>query len=133
VGFLLFCVEARLRVADGMKVLQEPTLDVNFKGEGYVEGKCGALKSTRTKQRRGKALHIVGHSLDFKGREWARTWLQLREEDGLDAARDACLQPQPMAGGGWGRSRMISSELGIFIRTILDQTLSTPAGQDHCA
>jgi hypothetical protein len=77
------------------------------------------LKSSKAKQRRGRALQVAGHSLDLLDRGWAKCWLDLRVKEGLDVKYDGCLQPQPMVGGGWTRSRMSSTELGTYMRRTL--------------
>jgi hypothetical protein len=83
-GFVCFCVEGRLRCSDAQRLMSEPRLDVAADGAGYIEATAGLLKSSKAKQRRGRALQVAGHALDLLGRGWAKTWLDLRFEVGLD-------------------------------------------------
>jgi len=129
IGFVLFCLECRLRVVDGQRLREEPVLDVDSSGLGYIEAKAGVVKTSQAKRMKGKVLQIAGHSQDLAGRGWAAEWLALRRAEGMDVVRDGCLQPHPIVGGGWGRALMKSSELGVFLRSLLVDTVSERQGR----
>jgi hypothetical protein len=118
-GFVCFMVEGRLRCSDAQRLRDEPTLDLGDGGKGYIEARCGQLKSSAAKKQKGRALQVAGHSLDLQLRGWAKLWLALREEEGLHVRRDGCLQPQPMVGGGWTKARMSSADIGAYMRKTL--------------
>jgi hypothetical protein len=88
-GFLAFCIEARLRIADAQHVVREPELDLGSDGHGYVEAQCGSLKTTKAKARRGGVLQVAGHTRDHSDRNWAKEWLKLRMQEGLDVMKTA--------------------------------------------
>jgi hypothetical protein len=129
IGFMLFCLEGRLRVADAQRLREEPVLDVDSSGLGYIEAKAGVVKTSQAKRMKAKVLQIAGHSQDLAGRGWAAEWLALRRAEGMDVVRDGWLQPHPLVGGGWGRALMKSSELGVFLRSLLVDTQSEKQGR----
>ena len=122
-GFLLFCLFARLRVGDATRLDQEPTLDViSDSGEGYIE--AGLLEhktSSRVKAR--VRLPVAGSAIGLSGSKWAKTWLDLRSSQGLNASTDKCLITSPGIDGTWTRKRLHTSDCTTWIRELFKRIL----------
>lgn len=116
-GAFLFLVHARMRWSDLAKVSQEPFLDLDASGIGFVESTAQSqlLKSGRSKKRRGLAVPLVGLAEGVGGRPWASTWLGLRLRAGLDAAVQKTLIPSPIS-GGWSSTPPSNAEANAWIK-----------------
>ena len=81
-GFEAFCLAVRFRNGDAQHVEEEPSLDCDPPGMGFVETYSSALKNTRSKNRRRIRIAVVGWAVGLGGRNWAATWLELRARAG---------------------------------------------------
>lgn len=118
-GFMLFIIHARTRFADAARVCNEPWLDLDSSGSGFIEVGATELKTGRGRARLRRVLPVVGHARGLTDSPWAEAWLALRADVGLDASLGGTLMPVPLLGGGFGCSRMLSSEGCSWLRRLL--------------
>jgi hypothetical protein len=124
-GFMLFVIHTRARFADAARVTTEPWLDLDSTGSGFVEVGATELKTGRGRARLRRVLPLVGHARGLTDVPWAASWLTLRADVGLDAGADSTLMPIPLVGGGFGCSRMLSSEGCAWLRELLPRIYSS--------
>ena len=72
-------------------------------------------KSRNTKHAKDRLLQVVGLAVGVSGKSWARAWLSLRKQAGLNAEKDGGLQLAVAPGGGWLPQLMHTSELGDWL------------------
>ena len=124
-GFMLFVIQTRTRFADAARVCHEPWLDLDSSGSGFIEVGATELKTGRGRARLRRVLPVVGHAQGLTDSPWAEAWLALRADVGLDANVDGTLMPVPLRGGGFGCSRMLSSEGCPWLRQLLPRVSPT--------
>ena len=86
-------------------------MDLDPEGEGFIEFPLGRVKAVRTALAGIASKAAVGHAAGLAGEPWAKAWLDLRVELGLNVAKDKCLLPAPSPAGGFHRRRVRSEEL----------------------
>lgn len=111
-GFGAFCAHARARVGDARRISEEPVLDVDDNGRGYLEVRSVRHKTAARGSRR--KLPFVAVARGASGAKWAQAWLAVRRAAGLDAKADDCLQLTPGA-HGWLRSRIKTTVFGEWL------------------
>ena len=99
-GLTCLLVSCRLRYFDAQRSTQEPEMDLDSSGAGYVEVGMNATKTTNTAQLVRAEKVAVVHAMGIDNVPWAKSWVQHRRFLGLAVARDGCLQLAPKAGGG---------------------------------
>ena len=103
IGFVLFCVYARVRFSDAAKVQTEPFLDLH-EGNGFVETstKGARTKTGQSVKRARRTVPLVGPARGFAEGSWAEAWLRLRAVNSLQAERDGALMLAPRVEEGVG-------------------------------
>ena len=117
-GLVLFTIHTRSRFGDAAKVCIEPALDLDPQGGGFIETAAVDHKTAGRPRRARRALPMVGHARGLSQEPWAAAWLERRRECGLHAGRDGALMPEPLADGGFGRSRLPTGHAGRWLSAI---------------
>lgn len=125
-GFCMWLVTARARYSDGQSagVLQ---LDAVETGEGlcgYIEARVSRSKTSMTVEKRTKYLPMAGKVRMFQKQSWAKVYLELLHEAGIEMAEDKPLMPTPTV-GGWGSLPLTAEAAAAWLRALL-----TTAGVD---
>ena len=125
-GFCMWLVTARARYSDGQSagVLQ---LDAVETGEGlcgYIEARVSRSKTSMTVEKRTKYLPMAGKVRMFQKQSWAKVYLELLHEAGIQMAEDKPLMPTPTV-GGWGSLPLTAEAAAAWLRALL-----TTAGVD---
>ena len=124
-GFAAFWAHARARVGDARQVTDEPSLDVDATGRGYVEVKTARHKTAARGSK--KKFPFVAVATGVSGAKWAEAWLTVRKASGLNAQTDDCLQLTPGA-SGWTRSRIKTTVFGEWLVRFLRRHCSDSVG-----
>lgn len=121
-GFVILCVEGRLRGADAQRLLGEPVLDVDHKGWGFIEFGFRETKTSVARNQSMRLLQGAALALGPGGGMWAREWIRLRRKQGLDVGTDGCmmLTPNP-EGEGWLQRKLTMTEATTWMRSILKE------------
>ena len=123
-GFEAFCLAVRFRNGDAQHVEEEPSLDCDPSGMGFVETYSSALKNTRSTSRRRIRIAVVGWKVGFDGRNWAAAWLELRAQEGLRVETQGCLMPAPDPDGdGWLQGPLTCEECNLWLAELLIRRL----------
>ena len=121
VGHILFMAGSRFRAFDASRIPNEPHLESeNENGLVKVETLSHLTKNGQRPERRGRVLQVVATAVWITGRPWAKKWLQLRKELGLEAQKWGCLQPN--IDGDWRpivNSTMPSTKVTEIVRNFL--------------
>jgi len=117
-GFFLWLVHARMRFSDAARLTLEPYLDLDEKGEGYLESRAspGQYKTGHATKKLGHLLPCVASASGLAGGTWARSWLSLRRRAGLHAERDGSLMPEVLAGWAFGAGRLKVDSAAVLLR-----------------
>lgn len=120
-GNICFTIHSRMRVHDAANICNEPVLDVNADGEGFLETSLegGRTKAGRGTKRRKRLLPAVALATGVTGNNWAHAWCQARAECSLDAEEDGALFLMPKAGGGFTEAKMTAADLTVWERELL--------------
>jgi hypothetical protein len=111
-GTVLYCLHARMRFGDLVRMEKEPILDV-FEDVGFLQGSILHQKTAGPTP--SLPLPVVALAEGVSGSPWARRWLEARLACGVSACRRTGLVP--MVGmGGWIERRMRTQEAGCWIR-----------------
>ena len=119
-GFLLFCLHARVRASDASRADKEPELDVPDSESSLCFIEAGFLKHKTSYRARAKQrLPVVADAFGLTGVPWAGAWLRAREVLGLNATESGFLMPtvygdidHPV----FGQSRATTDEITLLIR-----------------
>ena len=119
-GHASWLTGARLRGTEGQDVAGEPVLDI-FGEEGFVETGVLATKTSNRDRKISRILPAVAHARGLDGRNWARAWLAVRREHGLDSGRHRkVLTPAwDSERGRWTRRRLENDELACWMVAFL--------------
>ena len=109
IGFALFVLHCRARYSDALRLLGEPTLDVDSQGYGFVEGETMRAKNIKSRAFKHGSAPLVGLATGVSDTQWARQWLKLRASQGLDVVVQGTLNPAKSPESGWS-SRSLSSQ-----------------------
>ena len=136
--FILFLTYARARYSDGMKVCNEPIVE-GSSNQAYVETTAEG-RSTKTGKKKRK-LHrwfpMAGHAIGLTGLDWATSWLELREQQGLHAGSDRCLMPAPSGTGAFTLRPLEIDEANVWLKELAialgeDPEISASLGTHSC-
>ena len=126
-GFCAFCVHARLRGGDALRIQVEvePCLDLPpGSGLGYEYAETCDHKTAARGAR--DLLPLVALADGLTSRSWAAAWIEARQSAGLSANASGCLQPALGHDGGWAVTRMSVNDLTRWLRGFLrDELVST--------
>ena len=127
-GFFLFRLHARLRCGDASRIDQEPVII-----EEFFEAKLepGQHKTGHAKAFRDLANPVAGFAQGVSQVPWCQKWLEARAQLGLKAEDDGTLQPAAHASGDFGVSRIDTSEVGRWDRSILAKMGITEAASEQ--
>jgi len=131
-GFLLWVVHARARFGDAARVVDEPSLDLDGAGGGFLESRAraGRHKTGHAAKRWGSSMPMVACVRGLAGNDWATAWLELRTCAGLRADSDGCLMPEVLADWSFGAGRMSTGTGGIMIKQML-RDLGVPEAEAY--
>ena len=123
-GFLVFCVHARIRCSDASRVRLEPVLDEAADSDpisSFVEASStgAATKTGQTAKRARLSVPMVALSRGLSDLPWAKSWLSLRANAGLNASEDECLQRELLANGTFGAGRVKPGQATDWLRRLL--------------
>ena len=128
-GLLAFLTHARARFGDVHVCDDEPFLDVDSSGRGFIELRVHETKVTNRPNRRRKLLPLVALAIGVTGKPWAAEWLKLRKEVGL-SAKGGPLVPAISASGVFTKGRLRSSE-GIIVLCETLQRMQIVLPEEH--
>ena len=101
-------------------VVEPPTVARHQRGYGFVEVTGHITKTSQTKVRMRRPIHMVAHSWGIIDQGWAARWLRLRQKLRRHATSDCSLMPA--CGPDWvlmPGTRMTSDTLTTIFREIL--------------
>ena len=100
-GTIRFCLGARMRGADMLRVCVELTLDLHHTARlGYVDVAAHVTKTNRVKlQTCRTGVESTAHSWGLHEDHWAEAWLQAREDANFNAAQLGFMLPSVGLGG----------------------------------
>ena len=119
-GFILWLVTARARYSDGQSagVLQLDAVETDEGLCGYLEARVSRSKTSMTAEKRTKYLPMAGKARLFQKDSWAKTYLELLQEEGIQMAEDKPLMPTPNA-AGWGSLPLTAEAAAAWMRALL--------------
>jgi len=124
-GAILYCLHARMRFGDLVRMDREPVLDL-FEGTGFLQG--AVLYHKIAGPTPSLPLPVVALADGVTGKPWAKCWLAARLACGISACRRTGLVP--MVGiGGWIDRRMRTTEVGCWIREFAKSLANLPDEQ----
>lgn len=124
-GTALFILFGRARVGDIARATMEPKLDAaEGDAHGFVETFLVDHKTAKPGTR--KALPVTAPICGLTHHPWARTWLTLRSEAGIDAAVSKTMLPMRLSDGTFSSARMRVTEFGDILRSILREIGYSP-------
>ena len=92
-------------------------LDMPSENFGYVECKSTNHKTATTDQKKTTFLPIVAFARGLLTKSWARSWVKVRADSGLET--NNFLLPAPLRTGGWSSRPLTSGEGAQWLRGIL--------------
>ena len=114
-GDFCFAIHARVRWDDAARIDLEPSLDLDGRGNGFVETGAYKVKTGSALRRRRRLLPTVASALGLAQGSWAVNWLESRLEAGLDAATDGCLFCLHQPDGFFTSAKMESSDAVLWL------------------
>ena len=117
-GFNIFKTHARCRHADTYHCAEEPILDVDVTGFGYLELSVTMTKTGKASSRASKKLPLVAHAIGISGLRWAEAYLKERALQGLSAEKGP-LMPSVSCTGHWNAGRLSSGAANIWLRELI--------------
>ena len=119
-GTIRFCLGARMRGADMLRVCVEPNLDLHHStGLGYVDVAAHVTKMSRVKLHTCRmGVESTAHSWGLHDDHWAEAWLQARKDTGINATKLGFMLPS-VGPGGFTKGQMATEELAVHLRQIL--------------
>jgi len=123
VGFILFCLHARVRVGDALRTDVEPRLDVPDPTVTFDFLEAGFMKHKTSYRARSKLrLPVVAEAYGVTGTPWARLWLDAREALGLKAYDARFLLPTVVGSitdPSFGQVCATTSEVTVLLSEVL--------------
>ena len=95
-GYALWCINARLRASDAVRITTEPDLEpasvrLAGRGKGFLEVQGQITKTSQQKSKRRRFVPMAAHSWGITTDAWGPTWLRIRGERGRNARTDGTL------------------------------------------
>ena len=103
-GFFRFCIAGRIRIADAVRIIDEPYISESPGQAGdFVESKLrGArYKTGHGARKRRHTLPVAAPCAHILYPEWARSWIRLRYKLGMNASEDRTLMRAPNDDGSF--------------------------------
>ena len=88
-------------------------------GIGFLEATAEKTKTSTTLERKVSHLPIAIPLISFGEPCWVKTWLEVREQQGLVIAKGTPLLPSPIHGGGWAKVPLQVGASGDWLRSLL--------------
>ena len=117
-GFNTFKTHARCRHSDTFHCCDEPLLDIDSSGFGYLEVSVTGTKTGRSAAKLKRKLPLVAHAIGITGLRWAEAYMDERKAQGLDASNGP-LMPGVSFTGHWTANRLSSGDANIWLRELI--------------
>ena len=120
-GFFLLLVYGRLRYSDGLQLV-DLQLDSTERGgrlSGFLEARAERTKTSVTLERKVRFLPVAIPLECLSEPCWVPTWLELRDEAGLNGRPPHPMLPSPQLGGGWSPVPLAVGAAGDWMRSLL--------------
>ena len=123
-GFVAFCVHARLRVGDALRISREPLIDSpSGTSDGFIEV---STHNHKTRSRGSKRLlPITALSNGIKVSGWAVEWLVARCKTSMNAVSDKCLLRALCPPDGWETRLAYVAEVTAWIKAFFENEAFT--------
>ena len=127
-GFFCFTLYSRARYSDALSVVKL-TQDIVLRdgiAAGFLEADASRSKTSTTLERKTRFLPLTSPVVSVARTDWVRTWMQLRRQEGLEAAEGFPLLPGPKEGGMWSKVPLTANSAAVWLRALLDGTEGPP-------
>ena len=111
-------IHGRMRASDARCAVEEPVLDTDEEGAGFIEMPVKGTTNLRG-PRAGLVWPVVASAVGISGTHWAAELLRLRVQFGLDVKRDGFLFPALTAAFSPKGGAASTAEVGSALRALL--------------
>ena len=120
-GYFLLLVFGRLRFSDGVQIteMKMDAIIVDGSPSGFLECHAERTKTSLTLERKTRFLPVAVPLLGFTDPCWVQTWLEVRQQQGLECKQGIPLMASPIQGGGWSKVPLPASSVGDWLRSLL--------------
>ena len=123
-GFVAFCVHARLRVGDALRISREPLIDLpSGTNDGFIEVSTHKHKTRARGSKRLLPIVALSNGIKFSG--WAPERLAARCKIRMKAVSDNCLLRALSPSDGWETRRTSVAEVTAWIKAFFQNEAFT--------